>query len=497
MTDRAAPGVGGTFGGYAIESLLGRGGMGAVYLATHERLGRKVALKVISPELAHDEDFRARFLRESQLAASLDHPSVIPIYDAGEAEGILFLAMRYVNGPSLQALLRARSLAPAETLRIAEQIGGALDAAHGAGLVHRDVKPANILVAEPGGHSYLCDFGLAKHTSTRGMTRTGFFLGSIDYCAPEQIQGRDVDGRVDVYSLGCVLFHCLIGQPPYRRETEFAVLNAHLNEPPPAVSTMRPDLPRGIDSVIATAMAKNRDLRYSSAGDVAAALRRALGEKVIPADDATRVAPTTATVVDQDGARTVGIGPPRRRRRRWWVAAALGLAVLAAAAAVIAVLALRSPPPPPESQDPAVRAFVSNIEKVLTQSAAARRSIGNVLVHGFNCGISPREARERMQLVVDERRRVLKRVSRITDVPAEAEKPLTLLEDSINQSIEADVLYRNGFRSASGCPPTSQYFDDAARADGRATAAKTRFVTAFNRLARRFGLKSDWSATQI
>ncbi len=277
MTDRAAPGVGGTFGGYAIESLLGRGGMGAVYLATHERLGRKVALKVISPELAHDEDFRARFLRESQLAASLDHPSVIPIYDAGEAEGILFLAMRYVNGPSLQALLRARSLAPAETLRIAEQIGGALDAAHGAGLVHRDVKPANILVAEPGGHSYLCDFGLAKHTSTRGMTRTGFFLGSIDYCAPEQIQGRDVDGRVDVYSLGCVLFHCLIGQPPYRRETEFAVLNAHLNEPPPAVSTMRPDLPRGIDSVIATAMAKNRDLRYSSAGDVAAALRRALG----------------------------------------------------------------------------------------------------------------------------------------------------------------------------------------------------------------------------
>ncbi len=171
--------------------------------------------------------------------------------------------------------------------------------------------------------------------------------------------------------------------------------------------------------------------------------------------------------------------------------------MLAAAAAVIAVLALRSPPPPPESQDPAVRAFVSNIEKVLTQSAAARRSIGNVLVHGFNCGISPREARERMQLVVDERRRVLKRVSRITDVPAEAEKPLTLLEDSINQSIEADVLYRNGFRSASGCPPTSQYFDDAARADGRATAAKTRFVTAFNRLARRFGLKSDWSATQI
>jgi serine/threonine protein kinase len=154
VTDRAAPGVGETFGGYTIESLLGRGGMGAVYLATHARLARKVALKVIAPELAHDDEFRARFLRESQLAASLDHPNVIPIYDADEVDGVLFLAMRYVSGPSLQAVLRSRgSLPPEETLRIAQQIGGALDAAHGAGLVHRDVKPANILLAEPGDHA--------------------------------------------------------------------------------------------------------------------------------------------------------------------------------------------------------------------------------------------------------------------------------------------------------------------------------------------------------
>src|SRR5437660_2256735 len=151
MTERLAPGIGESFGGYAIESLLGRGGMGTVYLARHDRLGRNVALKLIAPELAHDEDFRARFLRESQLAASLDHPNVIPIYDADEVDGVLYLAMRYVNGPSLQALIRERGrLPPVETLKIAEQIGGAPDAAHRARLVHRDVKPANILVAEPG-----------------------------------------------------------------------------------------------------------------------------------------------------------------------------------------------------------------------------------------------------------------------------------------------------------------------------------------------------------
>jgi len=499
VTDRPAPGVGETFGGYTIESLLGRGGMGSVYLATHERLGRKVALKLISPELAHDDDFRARFLRESQLAASLDHPNVIPIYDADEFDGILFLAMRYVNGPSLQALLRSRgSLSPAETLRITEQIGGALDAAHAADLVHRDVKPANILIAGAGEHTYLCDFGLARHTNSQGMTRTGFFLGSIDYCAPEQIQGRDVDGRVDVYSLGCVVFHCLIGQPPYRRETEFAVLNAHINDPPPAVSTLRPDLPRGIDGVIVTAMAKHRDARYSRAGDVAVALRKALDEKATPADEPTRIAPTPGPAVDQDGVRTVAAGRPRPRRRwRRWIAVVLLLAALAAAGTVIAVLALRSPAKE-DSHDPAVRAFVSKVETILTQSAAARHDIGNVLSHGFDCETTPKVTHTRMDKVVEQRRRVFERVSRITDVPTEARRAVTYLEAAINYSIEADLLYRNGFRAATVCPPPqSQYFDDAAKVDGQATAAKTRFVTAFNPLARRFGLKSDWTTGQI
>ena len=495
MTDPAGPGVGETFGGYTIESLLGRGGMGAVYLAKHERLARKVALKVISPELAHDADFRARFLRESQLAASLDHPNVIPIYDADEFDGILFLAMRYVDGPSLQALLRSRgSLSPEETLHIAEQIGGALDAAHEAGLVHRDVKPANILVAEPGKHAYLCDFGLARHTSSQGMTRTGFFLGSIDYCAPEQIQGQRLDGRADVYSLGCVVFHCLIGQPPYRRETEFAVLNAHINEPPPALSTLRPDLPKGIDGVIVTAMAKHREVRFATAGQLAAAFRSALEGNEMPGEEATRVAPTRATDPGEDDARTVAIARPRRNPRRW-IAAAVVLVALAAAAALIAVLALRSPGKK-EAQDPVVRAFVSKIETILKNSAASRRSIGNVLDAGFTCRISSSEAHDGMDKVVKDRRRVLAQVSRLSDRPAEAAKAVAFLESALNYSIEADINYRNGFRFATGCPPTSDYFKGAATADQHATKAKTRFVSAFNPLAMRFGFKT-WSAGEI
>jgi serine/threonine protein kinase len=264
LTERVTPDVGETFGSYRIESLLGRGGMGSVYLATHERLGRKVALKVIAPALALDEDFRARFLRESQLAASLDHPNVIPIYDADEIDGVLYLAMRYVNGPSLRELIRERgSLSRDETGRIVEQIGGALDEALGAGLVHRDIKPANILLSQRRDHAYLCDFGLAKRTTSRELTQTGSFLGSVDYCAPEQIQGGPVDGRADVYSLGCVAFHCLAGHAPYLRDTEFAVLQAHLLDPPPVLSGVRADVPIAWDGVVARALAKNPADRYS------------------------------------------------------------------------------------------------------------------------------------------------------------------------------------------------------------------------------------------
>ena len=478
VTDRAGPGVGETFGGYTIESLLGRGGMGAVYLAVHARLERKVALKVISPELADDPDFRARFLRESQLAASLDHPNVIPIYDADEVDGVLFLAMRYVAGPSLKGLIRQRGrLAPAETLRIAQQIGGALDAAHGAGLVHRDVKPANILVAEPGGHAYLCDFGLAKHASSQGVTRTGFFLGTLDYCAPEQIQGLPLDGRADIYSLGAVLFNCLSGQPPYVRETELAVLNAHLNDSPPALSSTRPELPRALDGVIATAMAKHPEVRYSTAGELAEAFDAALSGA---GTDATRVAPP---------APTVRLAEPQRPRL---LVPALVLVVALAVAVAVAIVVTRD-----SGGSTQLRSFAAGIEDVLKQSAAGRRTIGDALAAGFDCRIKPGVAGARMQKVVENRRTVLTRISRLSAPTREAERTVKLLQRAMNESIEADIHYRDGFRSAATCPPpASQDFADARKADSRATKAKNAFVAVFNPLAGRFGL-TTWSAAEI
>jgi serine/threonine protein kinase len=499
VTDRSAPGVGETFGGYTIESLLGRGGMGAVYLATHARLARKVALKVIAPELAHDDDFRARFLRESQLAASLDHPNVIPIYDADEVDGVLFLAMRYVSGPSLQVVLRSRGpLPPEETLRIAEQIGGALDAAHTAGLVHRDVKPANILVAEPGDHAYLCDFGLAKHTSSQGVTRTGFFLGTVDYCAPEQIEGIPIDGRADVYSLGCVLFHCLAGRAPYLRETEFAVLNAHLHDPPPALSSMQPKLPRSLDGVIVTAMAKNREVRYSTAG----ALSDAFAAAVAGSDgDATRVAPTIWHAPPTNGAATVALARPRRRGRV--LAAAILVAALAAAVAVIAVLATRSSSDgAPSTGKPAtakLRTFVDRIENVLGQSTEGRRDVAAALTAGFSCSISRRDAARRIASAASNRQSILGQLGNLQAPTPQTDDAVTLLQAALQNSIEADRHYHDGFvaDAQARCPlPPNSSFKGAAKFDARATAAKKRFVSAFNPLAERFHRRT-WSAGEI
>jgi serine/threonine protein kinase len=205
------------------------------------------------PELALDPDFRDRFIRESQLAASLEHPAIVPIYDADDRDGTLFIAMRYVEGRDLKRLLSAEGpLSGEATLKILEPVAGGLAAAHSAGLVHRDVKPANILIEERSRNTFISDFGLAKSVNGAGITRTGTFLGTVDYCAPEQIEGHTLDGRADVYSFGCVLYQCLTGQPPFVRESEVAVIKAHLADPPPAVSMLRPELAQ-LDGVIATA----------------------------------------------------------------------------------------------------------------------------------------------------------------------------------------------------------------------------------------------------
>ncbi len=486
MSERLAPGVGETFGGYVIEALLGRGGMGSVYLATQSRLGRKVALKVISPDLADDEAFRARFLRESQLVASLDHPNVVPVYDADEIDGVLYLAMRYVEGPSLRDLIRRQGrLDPEETLRIGEQVGGALDAAHAAGLVHRDVKPGNILLTDLGGHAYLCDFGLAKRTTSVTATEPGSFLGSVDYCAPEQIQGRPVDARADVYSLGCVLFHCLTGEPPFRRDSEVAVLHAHLETPPRRLSEVVPDHPRGLDEALAKALAKDPEGRYSSAGALAAALGRALHGA--PGEEATRAAPT----VSPPAMRARGLG-----RRPLLFSAVVAVALLLGAG-LAAFLATRGSSGG-GADDAALRAFVDRIENVLAQSADGRSEIGSALHDGFSCSISPAEAARRIGSVADNRESILVQLGTLSAPTGPAADVVTRLQAALQQSIEADRHYRDGFLGVppgSLCPlPRNAAFALAARSDLRASRAKHGFVRVFNPLARDFG-RRPWTAT--
>jgi YVTN family beta-propeller protein len=272
--------IGTELAGYRIEGLLGRGGMSVVYLADHLRLKRKVALKLLAPELAEDDRFRERFLRESQLAASLDHPHVVPVYDAGEVEGLLYIAMRYVAGTDLKALLRhERGLECNRALALVAQVGDALDAAHERGLVHRDVKPSNVLVTNREGneHCYLADFGLSTSTSDRSaVADPGQMMGTIDYVAPEQIRDGEVDGRADVYSLACLLYECLTGDVPFRRASDVAVIYAHLEESAPKVSERGPELTRELDAVIERGMAKLPGERWDTCGALVEAARGAL-----------------------------------------------------------------------------------------------------------------------------------------------------------------------------------------------------------------------------
>lgn len=262
---------GATFAGYRVESLVGRGGMGVVYRATDLSLQRPVALKLIAPELAQDEHFRDRFLREPRLAASLDHPSVVPIYEAGEWEGQLYLAMRYVEGSDLRTLLeRDGELSPEHSLGVLAQVADALDAAHRRGLVHRDVKPANILLDEDG-HAYLTDFGITKELGGVS-TDTGRLVGTLDYLAPEQIRGEEVDSRTDCYALACVLYECLAGAPPFRRATEAETLWAHMQEEPAPLAGY-PTL----DEVLLHALAKDREDRYGTCAELVDAAGGALG----------------------------------------------------------------------------------------------------------------------------------------------------------------------------------------------------------------------------
>ena len=354
------PHIGSEFAGYRLESLLGHGGMSIVYRAEHLSLGRTVALKLLAPQLSEDQDFRDRFTRESRLAASLDHPNIIPIYEAGEVDEVFWIAMRYVAGSDIKNLLRREGpLDPERAVEIVVPVASALGAAHGKGLVHRDVKPANILLASGEGmdddsHVYLSDFGVAKHSASRALTKTGIFVGTAEYASPEQIEGKQLDGRADVYSLGCVLYECLTGAPVYDKDSEVALMYAHLLEPPPSVTAVRPDLPAEVDELVAKAMAKSRDDRFATAREFATEARSVLGRGTAASTSAaatTARPPAQETVfaasaqrppaTDAPSPPSNGAGEsagPRQDWRRW--ALPLGAAAVIALAAIPGVILL-------------------------------------------------------------------------------------------------------------------------------------------------------------
>jgi serine/threonine protein kinase len=292
--------VGKQVGDYAVTGRIGEGGMGAVYLAEDES-GTKYALKVLLTAQGENEEFKRRFERESRYASSLNHPNIVRVHEFGESSaGQAYMVMEYVEGRDLASEISAGQLSPERTIAILEKIANALDAVHETGLYHRDVKPANVLVAddEETGElrPRLTDFGLSKQPSqdSSPLTSAGFFVGTCQYVAPEQILAKDLDHRVDVYSLGCLLYECLAGEPPFKRPREEQVLYAHIQDPPPKLTELRPDLPAEIDDVIAKSLAKDPDERYSTCGELVEAARQAL-EPLLEVAEGGDGAPTTET----------------------------------------------------------------------------------------------------------------------------------------------------------------------------------------------------------
>ncbi|HTZ91271.1 MAG TPA: protein kinase [Streptosporangiaceae bacterium] len=367
MSDQVTGGFqpGSLVAGYRLEERIGEGGMAAVFRAYDSRLSRYVALKILAPGLAIDEAFRQRFVQESRAAAAVDDPHIIPVFEAGESDGVLFIAMRYVRGGDVRTLIDRNGPLPAgRAAEIVAQAASALDAAHAQGLVHRDVKPANMLleastVAGQPDHVYLSDFGLSKGAlAASGLTQTGQFLGTLDYVAPEQIEGRPLDGRSDEYALACSAYEMLCGEPPFRREQSVSVMYAHLSEPPPPVSSRRPELGAAVDEVLARGMAKAAGDRYATCREFATALRLALGgsgagpltppagHPVTQIAMPVRSSPTEQVAAEQPaperdrtvagrGAAATGAWRYRDGQRKWWRSPA-PLAGICAAVLVLA-----------------------------------------------------------------------------------------------------------------------------------------------------------------
>jgi serine/threonine protein kinase len=422
--------VGSQIAGYRIEEQIGRGGMAVVYRASDGRLNRPVALKILAPELASDTGFRQRFIREMRAAAAVDHPNIVPVFDAGEADGALFIAMRYVGGLDVRTLLdRERTLPAARVVHLISQAASALDEAHAHGLVHRDVKPGNMLIAPATGsgqpdHLYLSDFGLSKQrTSSVSLTLTGQFLGTLDYMAPEQVEGRAVDGRADLYALACTAFEMLAGQPPFRRDQGFAVLYAQLSAPAPSLTALRPDLPSPVDQVIARALSKSPDDRYRTCTAFASALRAACGLGRSAAGPAAGLAmppgppdeiantpgpyaaapaswptdalqrpgppmsaqyPAVQHPVGQHPATRYPPSRPAPSRRRIWPAVVACIVLLGAVGVAFAVLHGRASPPSPSTPPtPPTQASKPTSSAPLGPAATVRAYIAAINAHDY------------------------------------------------------------------------------------------------------------------
>lgn len=329
--------------GYRIERLIGSGGMGIVYEATQISLDRRIALKVLSPHVSDDDDFRERFKREGALQAAVDDPAIVTVYEAGESEQGLYIAMRLVRGRDLKQLLLAGEVPIDGMLGILEQIASALDAAHAAGLIHRDVKPQNILVEDATGKAFLADFGLTKASGQRSLTRAGSYVGSLDYVSPEQIRAETLTPASDIYSLAAVLFEVFSGKVPYPKDTEAAILFAHLSDPPPPLSSIKPELAR-LDAMLSRSLSKSPGERYASASEMIRDAKKVwLREKTDRALDAERalhdsafraVVPRSETVIDRQPALGRLVTPDIRPEKRFPIAAvSLSLALVASIAA--------------------------------------------------------------------------------------------------------------------------------------------------------------------
>jgi serine/threonine-protein kinase len=492
---------------YRVDRCVSQGSTAAVYLAQDEHLRRPVALKVLAPELARDAAFSDQVIRESRAVAAVRHPHVLPVYDAGRASGILYVAMHYARGGSARSLLSWTGPLPAgRAWRIIAQIASALDAAHAQGLVHRDVRPANILLeaSDPSGeHAYLSDFGLSKHLSPEYLIATGHYTETLDYAAPEQIEGHAISGRADLYSLACAGFELLCGVPPFGHDQGLTVMYAHLYAPPPRVTERRADLTAAADRVLATALAKNPADRYPSCGEFAEELRSALGLRPHrgtqpaagpgPQDPGPLDEPNTPEAVTQP------VGPDlepfaRHRNLLKLILIALAVVVIAAPVALGMVLSKRlNSPAPSATPSPAASGQAEAVSTLLASSAATRTALHDAVRQAGAC-TNLSGAVSQLQNVVNRRRTESRRAA--TLLTAALPNGAALKSDliaALNTSLGSDRDYLTWARQQQerGCTPANQSpaYSAALSTSRRADAAKRTFVQAWNPIAARYGIR--------